>query len=420
MSEATSTKPELTGRRGTLKVDPGTAPVPETIIKIVEFGNTDRKLLKQFVRFAWDHYKDVPLYIPPLNMDLLGSKMMGHKGLLTADHPFHKHAEVVYYLAYRGREIVGRIAGCIDRHHNRDNDAEDVIFGFFECIDDKAVARILIDKVAAWGRARGMKRLLGPMSFNTNHVIGCQMDAFDTPPYFETAHNHPYYGELMDSAGLLKVMDVIAQRLPLSDDQRYEDGFEKAKKRAEETYKSTPLTIRSFDMSRLDEEMEVLREVYNEAWSQNWGSTQFTDEEFNLVAKSFKAVADPETILIAYMGDEPVAIFATMPDFNDCIKREQNMWDRFDLVRVMRLFKNRKKTQRGRVALLGIKEKYRRNGVKDVLIGEGMQRVLRKKQFNTLEFSWLLETNELIVKTGEAYNAKRYKTWRIYERSLIG
>jgi hypothetical protein len=387
-------------------------------LNIVEFTNRDRRLLKAFVKFPWRLYKDEPNYVPPLNMDLLGSRLLGHVGLLTDKHPFHRHADVTYFLAYRDGAIVGRVAGCVDKHHNRDNEAEDVIFGFFECIDDQDVARTLLERVMAWGKSKGMKRLLGPMSFNTNFTIGVQLDAYDTLPFFETAHNFPYYPKLMDGCGLGKAMDVIAQALPLTDPGLFRDAYEKAQERVEIARQKYDVTIRPVNLNDFENEMAVFKEVYNEAWRQNWGATAITDDEFRLIAGQLRAVAEPETILFAFMGAEPVAVFAIMPDFHDCIKRKHNIWDRSDLARIVRMFRTRKKTRRGRVVMLGIKEKYRRNGVKDLLIVEGMDSVLKSKRYDMLELSWLLETNELIIKTGQAYNAKKYKTWRIYEKDL--
>jgi len=210
---------------------------------------------------------------------------------------------------------------------------------------------------------------------------------------------------------------VIALRVPLDDEEAYR-RYEVAKGRTAKSRKKHAVTVRHLNKADFEQEMEILREIYNEAWKQNWGATALSEEEFDLIGRQFEAVADPEMILIAFMGDEPVAIFATLPDLNDCIKRKHNFWDRFDLVRIARLFRYRKKTARGRVTLLGIKEKYRRNGVADVLITDGVDRLLAKGQFDVLELSWLLETNALVIRTGEAYNAHKYKTWRIYERDL--
>jgi hypothetical protein len=119
------------------------------LINLIEFGPGNYRLLKRFVQFHWDHYKDHPYYVPPLNMDLLGNRLLGEKGLLTDKHPFHKHAEVVYFLAERDGKVVGRIAGCINQRYNEQQNARAVIFGFWEVINEFEVARALLDRVAA-------------------------------------------------------------------------------------------------------------------------------------------------------------------------------------------------------------------------------------------------------------------------------
>ena len=388
------------------------------MINLVEFGPKDFKLLKKFVQFHWEHYKHHPYYVPPLNMDLLGNRLLGEKGLLTDKHPFHQHAEVVYFLAERDGKVVGRIAGCVNRRYNEQQNAKAVIFGFWEVIDDFEVARTLLDRVAAWGAARGMTTLLGPMSFSTNEIVGVQINAFDTLPYYETASNYPYYAELMDRYGMHKAMDVIAQKLDFTNGAADPRLMERIDRIAGRMARRNGLSTRPLDFNNLEEEKKIIRSIYNDAWKDNWGATAFTEEEFNLTADKLSAVADSGIALLGYVHDEPAAFFLILPDIYDCIKTNGSAFGKFDLVRVAKLLRNKRRTRRGRVTLLGIKEPFRRSGLDAVLYRDALRHVRQAEQFDFVEVSWLLETNALIISAGESFAARHYKTWRIYEKPL--
>lgn len=388
------------------------------MINLIEFGPGKYRLLKRFVQFHWDHYKDHPYYVPPLNMDLLGNRLLGEKGLLTDKHPFHKHAEVVYFLAERHGKVVGRIAGCINQRYNEQQNAKAVIFGFWEVINDFEVARALLDRVAAWGKARGMTTLLGPMSFSTNEIVGIQLNAFDTLPYYETASNYPYYADLLDRYGMHKAMDVIAQKLDFTNGAADPRLMERINKIAERMAHRNGLWTRPLNFTNLAEERTIIRSIYNDAWKNNWGATAFTEEEFNLIADKLSAIVKSGIALLGYVHDEAAAFFLILPDIYDCIKTNGSALGRLDLVRVARLLRNKHRTRRGRVTLLGIKEPYRRSGLDAVLYRDALRQVRQTEQFDFVEISWLLETNALIISAGEAFAAHHYKTWRIYEAPL--
>ena len=388
------------------------------MINLIEFGPGNYRLLKRFVQFHWDHYKDHPYYVPPLNMDLLGNRLLGEKGLLTDKHHFHKHAEVVYFLAERDGKVVGRIAGCINQRYNEQQNARAVIFGFWEVINEFEVARALLDRVAAWGKARGMTTLLGPMSFSTNEIVGIQLNAFDTLPYYETASNYPYYADLLDRYGMYKAMDVIAQKLDFTNGAADPRLMERINKIAERMARRNGLWTRPLDFSNLAEERKLIRSIYNDAWKDNWGATAFTEEEFNLTADKLRTIVKSGIALLGYVHDEAAAFFLILPDIYDCIKTNGSAFGRLDFVRVARLFRNKHRTRRGRVTLLGIKEPYRRSGLDAVLYRDALRHVRQTEQFDFVEVSWLLETNALIISAGESFAARHYKTWRIYEAPL--
>lgn len=383
-------------------------------MQIVQFSNRDYKLLKDFVQFQRDLYAEDKHFVPPLKADELGSRLLGEVGLLTDKHPFHKHAEVAYFMAYRDGRAVGRISAHVNRRYNDQQEVQDACFGHFECIDDYDVAKALLDKAAAWGAAQGMNRLIGPMSFSTNEVIGIQLNAYDTLPYFETAHTKPYYPALFERYGMGKAMDVIAQIMDCREAMVTNPGLERIRRIADQTIARNGISVREIQLDKLETEKHLFRDVYNNAWAKNWGAVGLSEEEFDLVIERLKVVADPRLVLLGFIKGEVAAVIAALPDINDCINVKSSWLRRFDLPRVFRLMRHRKKTHRGRLLLFGIKEKFRRSGLDAVMFLELVNRIRSRNQYEEFELSWLLETNSLIISAGEVMGGRHYKTWRVY------
>jgi hypothetical protein len=164
-----------------------------------------RESLRPFIDLAWTVNARDPQWVAPLRM-ALGT-------VLDRRHPFHRHAEVAYFVAEQSGTPVGRIAAAINRQHNDFHGEAQGTFGFFEAVDDPAVARALLDAAAAWVAARGMTVLRGPFNFSTNDEFaspGVLVEGFDTPPAVMMSHNPPYYGALLEGAGLHKAKDLLA------------------------------------------------------------------------------------------------------------------------------------------------------------------------------------------------------------------
>ena len=117
-----------------------------------------RKEIKRFIEFANDLYKDCPYYCPPLFFDEMNC-------FNPEKNPALEVSEYQLWMAYRDGEPVGRIAGIINHRANEKWGFKHVRFGWFDFIDDMEVSKALLDTVAAWGKARGMKELNGPVGF---------------------------------------------------------------------------------------------------------------------------------------------------------------------------------------------------------------------------------------------------------------
>jgi hypothetical protein len=364
---------------------------------------TNARELRQFVRLPWKIYRKDPYWVPPLITDV-------KKLLDRAKNPFFAHSSAEFFLACRGGECVGRIAAILNGNHNRFHNERTAFFGFFESIDDKAVASALLDQAAQWGQSHGMDQLRGPMNYSTNDTVGLLVEGFDADPCIMMPHNPRYYAELMEMAGFGKAMDLYAWFL------RTEKGLSsKITRVGERVLREESIRVRTLDMKRFWEEVDVLKQIYNDAWSTNWGFVPMTDEEFRHMAKDLKPVVDPRIVLIAEKKGEPVAFSLALPDFNQALKKINGRLLPFGLPRL--LYHSRHITQ-VRVLALGIARKVQNwNGLGAALYYESFRRGVAAG-YRTCEFSWTLETNDLINRSMQLFGAEVYKRYRIYQKPI--
>ena len=140
-------------------------PGPQAPVTITEIPLGDPRI-KQFVDFHWKHYRGDPHWVPQLNADLLGNKLLGMKGLLTPEHPYHQSAKATHFMAHRDGTPVGRVSVVVNERFNDYYDVQHANFGFFEVIEDYDVAVALLDAARDWGRAQGMTVLRGPGEYS--------------------------------------------------------------------------------------------------------------------------------------------------------------------------------------------------------------------------------------------------------------
>lgn len=361
-----------------------------------------RQELMDFIRFPWKIYQGNPYWIPPLIKD--------HIQKFSPQSPFRAHAEMVLYLAYRGKEIMGRIAGIIDRHYIEFHQEKVGFFGFFESQKDPEVNHLLFSSVASWLKERGMEKMIGPMNPSTNDECGLLIDAFDLPPCLMMPYNPPYYPALIEGEGFRKAMDLYAYLL--EKETFHHDRLERITQRI--LKKEPTLSVRSLNLKRFNDELAIIKEIYNNSWSKNWGFVPMTDEEIDDLAKNLKPLVVPDLILFAYSGEEPVGFSAALPDYNVVLKHLNGKLGPIGLLKFLYFSR---KIHLVRIMLLGIKLAFQKRGIEGLLYIETFKRGIAKG-YRKGECSWILENNLLMQHGIEAMGGKRYKTYRIYEKEI--
>jgi len=306
--------------------------------------------LETFLRVPWTlGMKSDPNWVPPLLDD-------HRRSLNPKKSPFLKHGELKCFLALQDGQPAGRISAQIDTDFDKQWPQEKGVafFGFFDSSDDTAVARALFDAAGGWARSKGRTRIRGPFTLDSKGEVGVLIEGFDTPPRIGMPHNRPYVGPLIESAGLAKAKDFYAWW--------YTSGHidERTKKIAERTLQLPNVRVRPMDLSRFRREVDIVRDIYNSAWSQNWNFTPFTSDELEIMATEYKMFVDTEIALIAEVDGNPAAMCFAIPDVNEMVKDFDGelMKNPLNLARLLWRLKFRR-PKHARLLLLGVKEEYR-------------------------------------------------------------
>lgn len=361
-----------------------------------------KKDVETFIKFPWVIYKTYPQWVPPLLMDR--RKLMDRE-----KNPFYKHSVAEFFLARRNGEVVGRIGAIVNHNHNREHRENIGFFGFFESINDQAVADELFARAKEWLRDQKVDSVRGPANPSVNDEYGLLVEGFDRPPVMLMPYNPSYYVELIEHAGFRKAKDMysyqLAEKTVMS--ERLERISSMVKDRE-------GLTFRTFNMEDFKGEVDRIKGLYNRAWMYNWGAVPMTDEEFDYLARDLKPVIVPELVIIAEYKGEPIGFALSLPDLNVALRHNKHGWL---LPGLYCLARYRRRIRSVRILVLGVVRERLNSGAANVLFYETAVRGIRLG-YNTGEAGWVLEDNIRMIRAAEFLNGKRCKTYRIYESEI--
>lgn len=382
--------------------------------EITQLELGDRRL-RDFVDVAWQIHRGDPCWTPPLRGELLGSRLLGMKGLLTREHPYHKDADVTHFLATRDGRLVGRVSAAVNRRYNEHYGTKIGFFGFFDVEPEYETAEALLSRACSWLGERGMKIARGPGGYsNATHEAsqGVLIEGFSYPPTVELTHNPPYYGEFLERFGMRKAKDYHAYMIQISD-----GPSERLRSIADAVLERRRIETRPIDMSKIPSEVDLIVRIFNEAWAANWGYLPMEDAEGAAMASSLKLVADPGLMRFAYVDGELAAVLGALPDPNVALRPRWNRLRDTDIARALRLLRTKRRIPNTRLMFFGVLPRFRKLGIDAVLYREVLEYAL-KHGYKTCEPSLLLEDNDLILRASSFMGGVHYKTWRIYEKDI--
>lgn len=369
--------------------------------------SSSKNVRKDFLNVVDRIYEGDTNYVRPLDFEV--SDRLDPK-----KNPFFEHAEGTGWVAYRGGEPVGRITAQIDREHLARHQDDAGFFGFLDTVDSADVANALLTEATAWVKARGMKRLRGPFSLNINEETGCLVEGFDSPPNAMMTYHRPYQGGLIEQAGLHKVKDL------------YSWGYEvgrvpaRAQKAHDEIAAMPDVTVRPIAVKNMLRDVELVMDIFNDAWHDNWGFVPLTQNELKKMAEDFKLILVPELTKLVFIDGEAAAVSLAVPNLNEAIADLGGQLFPFGVTKLLWRLKVRG-VKTGRLVILGIRRKYRhvrRFGGLSAYLYVAMNQAAHLLGLRSGELGWTLEDNAAVNAGIRLMGGRIVKRYRIYEKDI--
>ena len=359
--------------------------------------------LRRFVEFPYRLYRERkdPYWVPPLRSDEYGR-------LTPGKNPFFEHGEAGLFLAVEGSRVVGRIAASVDRNYDALHGERQAGFGFFEAETGDAAAALL-ESARAWAREKGAEVLRGPLSFTTNDECGLLIEGFDRRPVLLMPYNPPEYRAWIEAMGFRKAKDLYSFLCPVPETPPAAYG-----RIAAMTRRKAGVRTRALDMRRFHEELERVKELYNDAWEKNWGFVPMTGAEIDHMAAQLKPAVVADLIRFAEVDGVTVGFGLLMPDLNIAIQKAGGNLFPFGLFRILWTMRRIRDV---RIMALGIRSEWRGSGIAPLLIDE-LTRTLWSKGYRSCDIGWTLEDNEAVNRLAVVMGGTRYGVYRIFERSV--
>jgi hypothetical protein len=364
-----------------------------------------RHALGEFLRLPWSLYADEPAWVPPL--------LVEQRRQLSPRHPYFEHAHARLWVARRGRTAVGRISAQIDRLHLERHHDDTGFFGMLEAEDDAETFGALLGAAEAWLGEQGIRRVRGPFSLSINQECGLLVEGFDTAPAVMMPHGRPYYAARLEQQGYAAAKDLLAYRIDR--DVKMPDVAPALLARA-----AGNLTVRPLRRSRFGEEVDILRDIFEDAWAANWGFVPFTGREFADLAGTLRRLVPDEFIGVAELEGVPAGMIVLLPDVNQVIRDLDGRLLPLGWLKLLwRLRTGR--VRRGRVVLMGVRARYQHSplglAMALALIDAVRQAGLRRG-LTEVELSWILDDNAGVLRLVRTLGGTLSKRYRIYDKAL--
>ncbi|HHI80772.1 MAG TPA: GNAT family N-acetyltransferase [Planctomycetes bacterium] len=360
-----------------------------------------RKARKSFVDLPRRLMGEMPAFVPPLTFSEV-------KRIDPRRNPFFAHAQAGFWLAMEGGVPIGRISATRDElslEYQQDGT------GFFghPLARDEATLHALLGVAEDFLRAKGLHQMRGPIELSTNYTCGLQVTTFDLPPMLEMNQHPPGMDAWHKSYGLEGVKDLLAFRI-----REEELDLQRLQRVRAISQKRSKARIRTLDLKRFPQEVQVLHKVYVQAWEKNFGFAPMSKEEFEAAAKDFKTILDPRLCLVAEQEGEAVGFLLALPDAHQGFRACNGRLFPFGIFQFLSAMR---KVHSLRVLTLGVIPKLRGKGLDARLILELIERGLQAG-YNEAELSWVLEDNLPMVKPILDLGGHEAQRYRLYEKPL--
>ncbi len=364
-----------------------------------------RSGLKLFLQVPHHLYADDPKWIAPLNFE--------EKQRFKPTRPFFEHARWQGWVALIDGRPVGRISAQIDDLHLQRYEDATGYFGMIEAIDDERVFAALFNAAETWLKDQGMRRIRGPYNLSVNEEVGLLVEGFETSPYILMGHAHRYYDDRVKAQGYSGAKDLLAYLV--NPDFAAPPVMEKLVNRA-----SRKVKVRSLRRDKLVEEAEIMRDIFNDAWQNNWGFVPFTKNEYTDLVKTLALLLSDDAVQIAECEGRPAAFIVMLPNVNEAIRDLKGKLFPFGWLKFLWRMKVRHQKS-SRVPLMGVKQEFQNSPlglVMAFMVIDAVRKGSIERGVIETEMGWILEDNKAMRNIIETIGGRAYKRYRVYEKDL--
>ncbi|MXO56128.1 N-acetyltransferase [Altererythrobacter gangjinensis] len=381
--------------------------------KIVIAPVINKAQRKIFVTIGQRFSAATPNSVPQLRSELL-------ELVNPAKNPFFGHARVQLMIAYRGGEPVGRISAHIDELALELPPAQGFgpgagMFGYFDA-EDEDVGKALMSAAEDWLRRQGMTRSLGPISMSIWEEPGLLTRGHDKPPVIMMGHDPAHYQAWIEANDYKPAKKLVTYDIDVS------QPFPPIVQRIVQSAKRNPkIRMRNADKSVFGQEVRIILEILNDAWSDNWGFIPFTEQEIEYAAKKLKPIVLPELVKIVELDGVPSAFIITLPDLNEVLSAIGGKLLPFGWFKILRWLRKPRSRQL-RVPLMGVLKEYHSTRMASqlafLMIDEIGRTAFEEFGVKTGEIGWVLEDNKGMISIAETLDGEISREYLIYEKSL--
>jgi hypothetical protein len=374
---------------------------------------TDKAGLKAFIDLAYRLNRSDPNWVPPLRSEVV-------EMLTPGKNPFHEHARMQLFLAWRGGEPVGRISAHIDELALTQPVEQGMgpgtgNWGLFEA-SDEAAARALIGAAEHWLRGQGMTRVLAPLSLSIWEEPGLLTKGHDHPPTVMMGHDNAAYQGWIEGDGYRQAKKLATYDLDIT--QEFPPLIKRIVQSGE---RNERIRIRNVELKHFDREARIICDILNDAWSDNWGFVPFTESEIVHTGKKLKTLVREDLIMIAEYDGRPVAFMMTLPDINEVIHKIGGKLLPFGWARLLWWLRKPRGSSL-RVPLMGVLKEYQASRLASQLAFMMIETIRRNSVetygFTRGEIGWILEDNQGMVAIADAIESKINREYTIYQKAL--
>lgn len=375
------------------------------MIEIQKIDTSSKGQVNQFVQFHYDLYAGHEQWVPPFRSDI--ATMLNRK-----KHPFYEHSDADFFVARRGKEIVGRIGVLENKAFNRYHETKKANFYLFDSVDDQEVADSLFDTAFDWSKKRGLDTMVGPKGFSLFDGYGILVEGFEYRQMMTMMnYNFPYYPKLMETLGFEKEVDFVSCYLA-KDNFRIPDKAREVAVRVAERGKFK--VINFANKRQLINYAKRIGEAYNKTFVKNWEYWPMTEREIQYIVDTIMIVAIPKLIKLISYNDEVVGFLFGFPDISKALQRHNG---RLNPLSIADIFLDLNRTNVISLNGAGVLPEFHGRGGNALMYYE-MEKTLLESKYQHGELTQVAETAVQMRKDLITAGGKAYKNHRVFRRVI--